>query len=213
MSEHNIPYDLPYHAAEIIEPRLDKIKASRWTDITSSDDLVRRLLAAYLQYDMPYNTPFHVDHFLDDMVAGRENYCTPLLVNAVLAVATVSIFSNPPIRGTRAALTELHQHGIVDDPERVDFWDPQNLGCQFWTEAQRLWHARDRQNITTVHAAFLFAELWNMWGFQENARGYLVEAVNAAKEIGLFLPSLKFANARQQTVYAVTAWNLFSWQA
>jgi hypothetical protein len=82
-------FDTPYHAATLFEPRFDLVKASKWTNITSSNELVRTLLALYFQHDYPYATFFHKDHFLDDMVAGQERYCSPLLVNAILAAACV----------------------------------------------------------------------------------------------------------------------------
>lgn len=83
-------YDVPYHATTLVEPRLEHVKAARWTRVTSSDELVRALLAIYFQCEFPYDGFFHVDHFLDDLVAGKERYCSSLLVNAVLASACVS---------------------------------------------------------------------------------------------------------------------------
>lgn len=84
-------YDLPYHAAELVEPALNTVRAAQWTTVTDSDDLVRALLRAYLYYDFPHNPLFHKDAFLVDLVAGRKDYCSSLLVNAVLACACVSI--------------------------------------------------------------------------------------------------------------------------
>lgn len=37
--------------------------------------------------DLPF---FHKDYFLDDMLAGSSNFCSPLLVSAILAVGCVS---------------------------------------------------------------------------------------------------------------------------
>lgn len=84
-------YDVPYHAATPVEPRLDRVNASRWTLVTSSDNLVQTLLRIYFKCEFPYQCFFHLDSFLDDLVAGRERYCSSLLVNAILAAACVSI--------------------------------------------------------------------------------------------------------------------------
>ncbi len=57
-SDHQAVCSVPYHATELVEPRLDHVKASRWTNVTSSDEIVRRLLSTYFQYEFPYNCFF-----------------------------------------------------------------------------------------------------------------------------------------------------------
>jgi hypothetical protein len=84
-------YDIPYHAAALVEPRIDRVSASKWTRVTSSDDLVRSLLRTYFKCEFPYNCFFHIDSFLDDLASGRERYCSSLLVNAILANACVRV--------------------------------------------------------------------------------------------------------------------------
>jgi hypothetical protein len=90
VDDYRHAYNIPFHAAGLVEPRLDSIKASRWTAVTTSDALVRRLLEIYFLQEFTFTTFFHKDYFLDDMVAGRERFCSSLLVNAVLACAWVS---------------------------------------------------------------------------------------------------------------------------
>lgn len=82
-------YHVPFHAGKLAEPRLGLIKASRWTSVTSSDALVRDLLEIYFLHEYTSCCVFHMDHFLNDMVSGRERYCSSLLVNAILAIACV----------------------------------------------------------------------------------------------------------------------------
>lgn len=83
-------YQTPYHSVELVDPRIGSIKASRWTTVTSDDTIVQKLLQIYFIFDFPYYTLLHKDHFLEDMVEGRERYCSSLLVNAILAQACVS---------------------------------------------------------------------------------------------------------------------------
>ena len=84
-------YLRPIFAAEIVDPRLDAIKPSMWTNVSTNDDLMRAILRAYFLHEYDYLPIFHKDHFLDDMAQGSNRFCSPLLVNAVLALGCVSV--------------------------------------------------------------------------------------------------------------------------
>jgi hypothetical protein len=84
------PYYMPYHAAEIIDPRLTDISAKKWTAVTSDDALVRKLLETYFFTEYSWYPTLQKDYFLEDMARGRTQFCSSLLVNAVLASACVS---------------------------------------------------------------------------------------------------------------------------
>lgn len=83
-------YRTPYHAVELVDPRIASVKAAPWTAVTTDDALVQKLMQIYFLFDFPYYTFLHKDHFLQDMVDGRERYCSSLLVNVILAQACVS---------------------------------------------------------------------------------------------------------------------------
>jgi hypothetical protein len=85
------PYLHPFHAATIVDPRLKIIKPSNWTIVSEDDELMRRVLHYYFLYDYVSFCSFHKDHFLDDMRSGERGFCSPLLVNAILAHACVSV--------------------------------------------------------------------------------------------------------------------------
>lgn len=89
--KYRAQYLKPLHAARIVDPRLDTVKPSIWTNVCSDDDLMRAILRAYLLSEYHRFTIFHKDHFLDDMVRESNRFCSPLLVNAVLALACVSV--------------------------------------------------------------------------------------------------------------------------
>jgi hypothetical protein len=88
--EPQSPYLKPIHAAELVDPVLSSTKPSDWTRVSSDDGLMRELLALYFSSEYQWLPIFQKDHFLQDMATGRHNLCSPLLVNAVLALASVS---------------------------------------------------------------------------------------------------------------------------
>jgi hypothetical protein len=83
-------YEMPYHTAQFIDPRMAKIKASRWTAVTTDDVLVTKLIGIYFQFQYPLNIFFQKDLFLNDMLRGKSRFCSSLLVNTILAAASVS---------------------------------------------------------------------------------------------------------------------------
>ncbi|KAH8653825.1 putative C6 transcription factor [Xylariales sp. PMI_506] len=189
------PYDIPFSAAQLIEPRIDKTRASNWTMVTSSDALVQTLLKAYFQYEFPYNTFFHKDLFVEDLVSGRRRFCSPLLVNAILASAC---------------------HCMPSIPSRSEFWNPRNLEYQFLAEAKRLWEQEQWTNhIATVQAGLIISITCNFNGIDKVGSPYLTRSITMAQEMGIFHEDAGCAGrgGGYVTVYSTSAWGLFSWQA
>jgi hypothetical protein len=75
------------------EPRtpLYKVPAKPWTRLTDDDDLVSHLISLYLEWVNPFFRVLEEDLFIEAMQAGDFNseYCSPFLVNAMLACACV----------------------------------------------------------------------------------------------------------------------------
>ncbi|KAF6525640.1 hypothetical protein HZS61_011435 [Fusarium oxysporum f. sp. conglutinans] len=91
INERETPqYFKPYHAATVLDPRLDSIKPSTWTTVSNDDKLMKSLLHDYFLHEYEWLPFFHKDHFLDDMLSGAKNFCSSLLVNSVLAVSCVN---------------------------------------------------------------------------------------------------------------------------
>lgn len=86
-------YDAPFHVAQMVDADIDAAKPSRWTLVSSDDELLRDLLRSYFTHEYLFFPFFHKDSFLQDMIAGRRRFCSPLLVNAVLAASCVSLCS------------------------------------------------------------------------------------------------------------------------
>lgn len=87
-------YFKPYQAAKIVDPRLESVVPSDWTNVSNDNSLMRRLLHVYFLYEYPWYSFFHKDHFLDDMMSGSRQYCSSLLINVVLTLACVSVYTN-----------------------------------------------------------------------------------------------------------------------
>jgi Fungal Zn(2)-Cys(6) binuclear cluster domain len=87
--EYQSVYLKPYHAADIIDHRLNAVKPSSWTGVSDNDGLMRELIAAYFKYEHLWLTFFQKDYFLEDMAANRDRFCSSLLVNAILACGCV----------------------------------------------------------------------------------------------------------------------------
>jgi hypothetical protein len=88
-------YVKPYHAAVLVEPRLENARPSEWTTVCKDDALLRNLLAAYFTHEYHFFPAFYKDYFLEDMATAqtgqrRTPCCSVLLVNATLAYARVS---------------------------------------------------------------------------------------------------------------------------
>jgi hypothetical protein len=86
------PYQIPFHAAELIDPRLSTIKTKTWTSVIDDDSLLRELLQHFFLLEYIWLPAFHKDYFLEDMANEQRRFCSSLLVNAVLAAACVSSY-------------------------------------------------------------------------------------------------------------------------
>ncbi|KAK0653055.1 nitrate assimilation regulatory protein nirA [Cercophora newfieldiana] len=180
----------PYHAARIVDARLDEVKPSQWTTVSDDDDLMRTLLRLYYQYEYHFFTCFHMDAFLDDMLSGTERFCSPVLVNAILAQAC------------RCHL------GFQD---RVEHWNPRSLGYKFLAEAKRLFEMEinDKSSITLLQASNIINVLLNMDSMDKLGMTYTVHSVALAYNLGLYETPSRPRSKLRQRVYDYTAWNFY----
>ena len=70
--------------------RLQALQISFWTNVRISNELAARVVALYLQVEQPVYGFVDPDLFLNDLLAHRTQYCSPLLVNAILFWSCVS---------------------------------------------------------------------------------------------------------------------------
>lgn len=96
-------YTQPYHCAEIVNMRLSTVDISRWTAVTTDNELMRAMLHAYFLHEYSSYTAFQKDIFIQALTDGDKRFCSSLLVNAVLAEAAVI----PPLKSSSNFGSEL----------------------------------------------------------------------------------------------------------
>jgi hypothetical protein len=74
------------------EKPLYSVPAKPWTDITGDVRLVSHLVSVWFTWDLPVASCIDIECFIDAMQSGNEKsqYCSPFLVNSMLASAAVS---------------------------------------------------------------------------------------------------------------------------
>ncbi|OTA00562.1 Zn2Cys6 transcriptional regulator [Trichoderma parareesei] len=185
-------YLQPYHAAELLDPLIDHVKPSKWTMVSTDDHLMRTLLRAYILHEYPTFPIFHKDIFFQAMIDEDTQYCTPMLVNALLAEAC---------------------HSFIGIPNRHQFWVPQSLRYRFLAEAKRLWELEsDRVDLVTVQAATLLNLIYSHNGMDKVGQPYLMHGLRLAQQLELFGDHAHVKNQRMIHARVFTAWALFNWQ-
>lgn len=97
-SEMDMENDLPPARPRVMDIRYlcslapVRVPARPWTTVTDSDDLVSHLVSLYLTWGYPFYAFFCRETFVKHMRMGHLNsdFCSPFLVNALLANACVS---------------------------------------------------------------------------------------------------------------------------
>lgn len=126
-----------------------KDPVTSWTTVTHNPEVIMHLLNMYFTWHYTFFTTLSKDLFFRDFMMGKspsssrrkgkEEHCTPLLVNAMLTLGCH--FTSHP--------------GARDDPE-----DPTTAGDHFFREAKRLIvsdDAYEKPNLATVQALALMS--------------------------------------------------------
>ncbi|GAB0134298.1 hypothetical protein EsDP_00002676 [Epichloe bromicola] len=193
-SEGHSPYTKPYHSAGVVDPLLGSAKPSEWTTVSADDAMMRKMLQVYFLNEYTWLNCFQKDYFLADMAAGRSRFCSALLVNALLASASMSY------NGARS---------------RHEYWSPNTLGYRFLTEAKRLWELEmemERSRLTTVQAGVLLNIAHSMSGRDIIGWSYTVRAAEIAHTLGIFTSEKAVKSMTMRRARDFTAWAFFSYQ-
>ncbi|KAF1961750.1 hypothetical protein CC80DRAFT_589258 [Byssothecium circinans] len=190
--DRSSPYVKPYFSATIVDPRMDCVVPSLWTEVSKDNDLMRQLLRCYFSYEHQFLGCIHKDHFLNDMISGSTEHCSPLLMNAVLAFAC---------------------HSCTRLTDRAHHWDPQTLGYKFFAEARRLWELekRRKKSLTTVQAVIIFNGLSNVNCVDKIGLAYKDRAVNMIHELGLHEAAIQSQGKGGRDSRAFTLWAIYFW--
>ncbi|KAF3908006.1 hypothetical protein ABW21_db0200100 [Orbilia brochopaga] len=125
------------YIGNIVQISVPFVPSQPWTSITQNDEFVSHLVQLFFTWEAPIYDIIDKDLFVADMRSGNlENslYCSPLLVNTVLA--TASIHSD-------------REESFLDDN------DHQTSGRHFFAEAERLWRLGDQSTSLTNMQALI----------------------------------------------------------
>lgn len=138
---------------------------SRWTEVPLSNTSIEHLMLLYFCWEYPIFSSISMRPFARDFNTGRTTFCSPLLVNGILAVG--SRFSD--------------QAELRTDPEDIN-----TAGMHCYLEAERLLSLCYRERSVTVVQGMCLMSTWNASrGDYKNARYYSKQAIQIAVEAGL----------------------------
>ena len=164
-----------------------------WTTVTRDFALVEHLMSLYFCWSHPFYVLFSKEIFLHDMAKGRNKYCSPMLVNALLSVAC----------------------SLSDRPEaRTNPADPRTAGDHFFAEAKRLLDSSEASNITTVQALALMGLREAGCDRDSSGYSYAGRCMRMAIELGLHLcfgADNKRFSPTEFEVRKITFWGLFTY--
>ncbi|PKS12392.1 hypothetical protein jhhlp_000596 [Lomentospora prolificans] len=166
-----------------------KIPAVEWTTITADVNLVQHLLALYFCWEYPTFASLSKEHFLKDFKDGTRRFCSPILVNALLALGCR--FSTQP--NTRA------------NPS-----DPTTSGDHFFKESLRLFHLEtDHRTLTTIQALGIMSIREASCGRDSESWYYAGQSIRIAIEMGLHMMD-GTGDDDEVAVKAATFWGAFA---
>lgn len=161
-----------------------------WTSISHDLNLVQHLLALYFCWEYPTFASFSKEHFLRDFHDGRQRYCSPILVNALLALGCR--FSTQP--NTRA----------VPD-------DPYSSGDHFFKECQSLFYLEENHHcLTTIQALGIMSIREASCGRDSESWYYAGQSIRLAIEMGLHQIRNDDGDEDEIAVKAATFWGAFA---
>lgn len=78
----------------LIDDRLRNVKIRYWTTVAISDGLAAELLSRFVEIEIPVYGFFEPELFIEDLIAQNTQFCSSLLVTAILFWASVGASVN-----------------------------------------------------------------------------------------------------------------------
>ncbi|KAI0172933.1 fungal-specific transcription factor domain-containing protein [Hypoxylon sp. FL1284] len=183
----------PYRGVDQILAPLDspemKVAPGTWTSVTTDANLVSHLLALYFCWEYPTFASLSKEHFVKDFIKGTHRYCSPILVNALLALGCR--FSTKP--NTRA------------NPS-----DSRTAGDHFFKESLRLFYGEsNHHNLTTIQALGIMSIREASCGRDSESWYYAGQSIRLAVEMGLHRLQ-DDGDEDEIAVQAATFWGAFA---
>ncbi|PSN59983.1 hypothetical protein BS50DRAFT_579503 [Corynespora cassiicola Philippines] len=189
----NFQSDLdPRHAQPYFDHRLAELHIDFWTSVSLPREIAAESISRYLEVQHPVWGLFDAWLFVRDLVQFKFDYCSPFMLNAVLAAAL--------------------QFYTVVDPEAAKY----SLACE--KEAEALYKAETSlKSLPTLSGLAILHVSMTCHGEGNRGTEYLIAAIEAAKEIKLFgVPdALNTLNSdldpgEALVATSATAWGLFN---
>ncbi|RMZ02651.1 hypothetical protein D0862_05959, partial [Hortaea werneckii] len=156
---------------ESLDTPLVMLPAAPWTRTTEDDLLVSRLVTIFLNYQNAYWRYLEADLFLQAMKLAQppSDLCSPLLVNAVLAMASLS----------------AEYRDVFFEPG-----DYTSRGRQFHEEALRLWLLEEgRASVPNLQALVILSMEASLRGKDKLGMSLLAVAMQVNKDLPYVPPS------------------------
>jgi len=136
------------------------VPAKPWTTVTDSDDLVSHLVSLYLTWGYPFFAFFCRETFVKHMRSGQLNsdFCSPFLVNALLANACVSDWGGHVSRVCRICLNSIQFYSDYSEAYSLP-GDVKRKGAHFLAEAEQHLRSRQFESGSDIRLASLQATL------------------------------------------------------
>lgn len=168
-------------------------KGTTWTNVSNDMVFVDCLLALYFTWCHPFYAIFSRECFLRDFKAGRDKYCSSLLVNAICAYAC---------------------HLTNDPAGRTDPSNFRTAGDHFFEEAKRLLFEDESPSLTTVQALCVMSMREPSTGRDTSGFSYIGRCMRMCVELGLHLnnsasPELLLTPSEIE-IRKVTFWGCFT---
>lgn len=186
---------LPPPSQPDIDPELDGLDITLWTDVEISNDFAARAISVYLSTDHNLLSPFHRGLFLQDLVSADEpgDYCSSAMVNALLYWCC-----------------QMYASIEVDAILKANAF---RLEAEEWLEVEL-----DTPKSTTMVAA-MFLSLGHLAQGRDHAvMRHLKEAADTGVKLGLFGVPEETAQATrdqltesQAKALAYPSWGVFNW--
>ncbi|KAJ4123214.1 hypothetical protein NW768_009743 [Fusarium equiseti] len=124
--------DIGPHRDKYCDERLHRLQIGYWTGVSIEDEVAASAISHYLKGNHAIFGFFDPDLFIHDLVAHQHNYCSPFLVNALLAHA-------------------CQAYSVVDEPVG-------DLSQEFVSNAGILWRAeRSTDSLVNVAAILMLS--------------------------------------------------------
>ncbi|KAL4875398.1 hypothetical protein BJY04DRAFT_202129 [Aspergillus karnatakaensis] len=173
-----------------------QVPAKPWTTITDDDDLVSHLVSMYFTWTYPFFCWMDREVFIREMQRGDlgSRFCTPFLVNAMLAQASLD-----------SDYAEVY--GVPDDPF--------SRGQRFFDEACRLFEEEPMESVglPTIQGLMILWVRLVLMGKDRKGWQYLDHACRAAREYAATHPPQAGDDEGLRTterIASLTLWGNFS---